>query len=86
MVVLEQTYLYYWVVPEEMEVRIRGEINSAIRAWMPDIKLVSLKIYFEDNASDIGVSIERNQVLIRMKYVLTNANGVVDSVQLTLSE
>ena len=77
--------LFEQIVPEELEVRIRSEVEAAVRTYMPEIKLVSLKLYFEDNASDIGISIERNQVLIRMKYLLTNANSVVDSVQLTLS-
>lgn len=77
--------LFEQIVPEELEVRIRSEIEAALATWMPEIKLVELKLYFEDNGGDIGVVVERNQVLIRMKYVLTNANRVTDSVQLTLS-
>ena len=77
--------LFEQIVPEEMEVRIRSEITNALRTYMPEVKLTSLKLYFEDNANEIGAVLERNQVLIRMKYVLTKADSVVDSVQLTLS-
>jgi len=77
--------LFEQIVPAELEVRIRSEIESAIRVWMPEIKLVSLKLYSEDTVGGIGVSLDTNQVLIRMKYVLKNADQLVDSVQLTLS-
>jgi phage baseplate assembly protein W len=77
--------LFEQIIPEEMEARIRSEIETALVNFMPEVKLIDLKLYFEDNAGEIGTTVERNQVLIRMKYVLTNANRVTDSVQLTLS-
>ena len=77
--------LFEQIIPEELEARIRSEVETAIKVWMPEVKLIDLRLYFEDNAQDIDVSLERNQVLIRMKYVLTNAERVVDSVQLTLN-
>ena len=77
--------LFEQIVPEELEVRIRSEIETAISVWMPEVKLISLKLFFEDNAQEAGVSLDRNQVLIRMQYVLVGAEGAKDSVQLTLS-
>ena len=64
--------LFEQIVPAELEVRIRSEIESALRVWMPEIKLVSLRLYSEDTAREIGVSLDTNQVLVRMKYVLKN--------------
>ena len=77
--------LFEQIVPAELEVRIRSEIESALRTWMPEVSLVALKIYSEINAQEIGASLDSNQVLVRMKYVLKNADQLVDSVQLTLS-
>ena len=77
--------LFEQIVPEELEVRIRSEVEAAIKTWMPEVRLTDLKIYTEINAQEAGVSLDRNQVLIRMKYVLTGAERVSDAVQLTLS-
>jgi phage baseplate assembly protein W len=77
--------LFEQIVPEELEVRIRSEIEAAMRTWMPEVKLISLKLYFQGNADEIGASLDVNQVLIRMKYMLTSSERFTDSVQLTLS-
>ena len=77
--------LFEQIMPEEMEARIRSEVETAIATWMPEVKLTSLNLYFEDTAGNAGVSLERNQVLIRMQYVLSSLPAAGDSVQLTLS-
>tara|TARA_R110000744_G_scaffold173734_3_gene292469 strand:- start:4798 stop:5205 length:408 start_codon:yes stop_codon:yes gene_type:complete len=67
----------------EMKTRITSEIESAIKTWMPNIKLVSLEVYSEDDVPS-GVTINKNQILVRMNYVLSSAEGISDSVQLRL--
>mgnify|MGYP003657173871 CR=1 FL=1 len=72
-------------VRENIKILIRSEVQTAIATWMPEVKLTSLNLYFEDTAGNAGVSLERNQVLIRMQYVLSSLPAAGDSVQLTLS-
>jgi len=72
--------LFEQISVEEMKQRIANEIRDVLAEWMPHVKLQELNI----RTSDDDPNLKDNWILIDMDYVLTNAEALGDSVQITL--
>ena len=66
----------------EMESRIGAEIRSALETWMPYVTMDKIEIFSADDAP-FGTNINQNDILVRMDYILNDAGGIRDSIQLT---
>jgi len=66
-----------------LEEQIGAEVRGALAAWMPYIKLRGLNVYSDVDAPP-GYNVQRNQALVLMNYSLENANGMSDSLALSL--
>ena len=68
---------------QEMQVRVSSEIRAAIDEWMPEVTLTFIKVYDETNIEPGIGTLNKNQILIRMNYLLNSGSLVVeDSIQL----
>ena len=68
---------------EILEEQIASEIRGALASWMPYVKLQGLNVYSDVDAPP-GYTVQVNQALVLMQYTLENANGMRDSLALTL--
>ena len=68
---------------EVLEEQIAAEIRGALARWMPYVKLQGLNVYSDVDAPP-GYTVQVNQALVLMQYTLENANGMRDSLALTL--
>ncbi len=66
----------------EMESRIGAEIKDALATWMPYVTLEAIEIFTVDNPPPMGVNIRENDILVSMDYILQDAGGLRDSIQL----
>ena len=66
-----------------MKLKIKNEIESALSTWMPHVRLAGLELITDEDSK--GRGLRPNDLLILMDYVLTNAEALKDSVQLTIS-
>ena len=66
----------------EMESRIGAEIKDALSTWMPYVTLESIEIFTTSNPPPVGINIRENDILVSMSYILENAGGIRDSIQL----
>ena len=66
----------------EMESRIGAEIKSALETWMPYVTLESIEIFSTANPPPVGINIRENDILVSMSYILQDAGGIRDSIQL----
>lgn len=62
----------------EFKATIEGEIITLLEKWMPHVKLTKLEILDRDDSPGLTV----NQILIKMNYVLTNAEQLGDSIEI----
>ena len=72
--------LFDQISPEEMKIRLSNEIRTALKEWMPHIRLVSLEVI--DFTKDDRL--RPNEIVVKMDYVLTNAEQLKDTIQLRL--
>ena len=70
------------VKKSEMETRIGAEIRSALETWMPFVTMTNIEVFTVDDAP-IGTNIKENDILVRMDYLLNDAGGINDSIQLS---
>ena len=68
---------------EVLEGQIASEIRGALASWMPYVKLQRRNVYSDVDAPP-GYTVQVNQALVLMQYTLENANGMRDSLALTL--
>ena len=68
---------------EILEEQIASEIRGALARWMPYVGLRGLNVYSDVDAPP-GYTVQVNQALVLMQYTLENANGMRDSLALTL--
>tara|TARA_R110000824_G_scaffold4983_8_gene23371 strand:+ start:2383 stop:2799 length:417 start_codon:yes stop_codon:yes gene_type:complete len=70
----------------EIETKISNEIKSTIAYWIPEVELTFLKVFTEDSIEPGIGTLSKNQILIRMNYVVKNNSGgaIEDSIQLTI--
>jgi len=68
---------------EVLEQQIGSEIRAALSDWMPYVTLKGISVYSDVDVPS-GYTCQRNQALVLMKYTLSSANGLEDSLALTL--
>ncbi len=74
--------LFEPIEKNEMESRIGAEIKSALETWMPYVTLEGIEIFTTDNPPPTGTNVRENDILVDMKYILQDAGGLRDSIQL----
>tara|TARA_R100000234_G_C4984787_1_gene172684 strand:+ start:911 stop:1330 length:420 start_codon:yes stop_codon:yes gene_type:complete len=74
--------LFEPIEKNEMESRIGAEIKSALETWMPYVTLEAIEIFTTDNPPPAGTNVRENDILVDMKYILQDAGGLRDSIQL----
>ena len=67
-----------------LEQEMGAEIRSALETWMPYVTLMEINVYSNVDAPS-GYNVQRNQALVLMSYSLNSANGLSDSLALTLN-
>ena len=72
--------LFEQINPTEIQMRLETEIRSTLEQWMSHIKLTNLEVILEGEEDDT-IGIERNDVLIKMNYIIVDADNFKDSVQ-----
>lgn len=65
---------------EEIKTRVSEEIRSALKQWMPHVTLTNLEVIIDDDNQGLSL----NYMLIKMKYILHNAPGITDTIQLKI--
>jgi len=73
--------LFEPIKKKEMEARIGAEIRSALSIFMPYVTMTSIQVFSAEDAP-VGTNINENDILVRMDYILENAGGIRDSIQL----
>ena len=66
---------------DEMTARIGAEIREALLTWMPFVTMKSIEVFNQDNVPS-GTSLNPNDILVVMHYILHNHAGLEDSIQL----
>jgi len=66
-----------------LETQIGAEVRDALATWMPYVTLQGITVYSNVDVPP-GYNVQRNQALVLMQYTLNNANGISDSLALTL--
>ena len=73
--------LFEPIKEQEMSSRIGAEIRTALEAWMPYVRLDNIEIFSQDTVPG-GTSLNPNDILVVMHYILHNHAGLEDSIQL----
>lgn len=76
--------LFEPIKKQELEDNIGREIKSALQSWMPYVTLEKIEVFSEVDPPK-GISLNSNQVLIKMSYRLNNNEALRDSIQLTIN-
>ena len=71
--------LFEQVDTGEMEAKIGAEITTALEAWMPEVKMLSINVYTQDTVPG-GTALNPNDILVRMDY---EYSGIPDMMELS---
>jgi phage baseplate assembly protein W len=69
--------LFEQIEPGEMEATIGAEVTTALATWMPEVQMVGIDVYTQDNLPG-GTSLNPTDILVRMSYTYSGGTDVVD--------
>ena len=73
-----QGQLFEPITKDETFENIRLEIESAIKQYLPYIRVVNIKMITQDDEPELG----NNKVRISMDYTITNQNAIFDTINI----
>ena len=69
--------LFEQIEPGEMEATIGAEVTTALATWMPEVQMVGIDVYTQDNLPE-RTSLNPNDILVRMSYTYSGMPDMVD--------
>ena len=76
-----QGQLFEPITREETFENIRLEIETAIEAYLPYIRIVNIKMITQEEEPNLG----NNRIRINMAYVIADQSALADNVDITLN-